>query len=137
MDQIQESVESPVQGEAEEEEEGAWFDFGELPDVVWVQILSYLSLADRHRVSQCCHLLYEHFSHPTLWSHMKIVLMGDINKYKWENFSGNVLPEKYVHIVDKFGKYIQHLNLIYNGYLTILPAHCSKVLTALAEKVRL
>ena len=113
------------------------FDFSELPDVVWVQVLSYLPLEDRYHVSQCCKLLYDHFTHPSLWLSIKMILLGDLNKYEWENFSGVVLPQKYVHMIEKFGKYFKDLTLIYNGYLTILPAHCAKVLTALAKTCRL
>ena len=55
-------------------------DFSELPDVVWVNVMKFLSLPDRARVSQTCHALRDVFNHPSLWYSVEIYLLGAMER---------------------------------------------------------
>ena len=53
-------------------------DFSLLPDVVWVNVLTLLSLSDRNSVAQTCHALNAAFNHPTLWHTVDIYMVESV-----------------------------------------------------------
>ncbi|XP_064608331.1 F-box/LRR-repeat protein 21-like [Liolophura sinensis] len=85
-------------------------DFGELPDIVWVEIMKLLTLEDRYHLSVCCRALYDAFNHPSLWHTVNISLLGTS---KYSNFNkGKVeVPHKYYELVKKFAHCFQDLTL--------------------------
>lgn len=91
-------------------------DFGELPDIVWVEIMKLLSLEDRYHLSVCCRALYDAFNHPSLWHTVNISLLGTS---KYSNFNkGKVeVPRKYYELVKKFAHCFQDLTLHIMGDL--------------------
>ena len=56
-------------------------DFSTLPDIVWVNVLSFLDLPTRNHVAQTCRTLNDVFCHPTLWHTAKVTLFLQINLY--------------------------------------------------------
>ena len=87
-------------------------DFSHLPDVAWVQIMTYLDLGDRARVAATSHALNDIFNHPSLWHTVSIQLLGDLNSYTSSNV---IMPQKYLKMIQRFGAFFQDLSLIFVG----------------------
>ena len=87
-------------------------DFSQLPDVAWVKVLSYLDLRSRARVALTCHYLNDVFNHPSLWHTVSIQLLGDLNSHTSNNV---IMPQKYLKMIQHFGRFFQDLSLIFVG----------------------
>ena len=110
-------------------------DFSELPDVVWVRILSCLTLKERYHVSLTCHALQDVFNHPSLWYKCHITLLA--SSQRGLGHDDNILiSQQQLCLIEKFGKYFQDLDLAITGYVHAIPPHIGNVLAALNESCR-
>ena len=80
------------------------YDFSLLPETVWVEVLSYLCLHDQYQLSMTCQILYDMFNHPSNWKNAHIYLMGCGHNF---GMHSTFMPDKFKHIVNKFGHYFQ------------------------------
>ena len=109
-------------------------DFSELPDVIWVKIMTHLSLLDRRSVALTCHTLNDAFNHPSLWYKATISLLASTDRTGIED---KILISKHqVELIERFGQYFQNLNLSFLGYVSAIPPHVVDVLTALSQNCR-
>ncbi|XP_062615327.1 F-box/LRR-repeat protein 21-like [Saccostrea cucullata] len=77
-------------------------DFGNLPIVVWIGVLEYLSLKDRYSASLACSNIYNAFNHPTLWQKVKLDVGGSSGKHRYFHFVK--IPKRNFHLVRRFAK---------------------------------
>ncbi|XP_060080924.1 F-box/LRR-repeat protein 3-like [Ylistrum balloti] len=112
-------------------------DFSQLPEVVWVEIMSYLPLHQQYAVSQTCQVLYEIFNHPSLWHTMKIHLFGCTDNYSHAFKSKIYIPNKYIKLVNRFGKFFKQLTLSVTEYLNRFPEEWIKIMQELSKQCRL
>ena len=117
------------------------YDFSSLPDVVWVDVLTRLSLSDRARTALSCQRLNDVFNHPSVWRSVDVVLIGTLP------FSGNgrsrygrptqppgvIAPDRYVAMIRRFGAYFQVVRLTVRGEVCELHETCREVLEQLAS----
>jgi len=109
------------------------FDFSNLPDVVWANVMSYLNLQDRLSLARTCARLYDVFNHPSVWQTVRIVLLKDLPG------PGSPSAEQYESMIDRFGTYFHDLTLIIHGDVCRmggLGEPCQKVLNLMAENCR-
>ena len=109
-------------------------DFSHLPSVAWVKVMSELSLHDRYMVSQTCHTLHDSFSHPSLWHTMSIHLLGAPDNWTPGEMS---VPEKYVQMVSKYGRFFQNLTISVTGFLNKDFGTWNDVLSEVSKRCRL
>ena len=109
----------------------------ELPDVVLVGIFQNLSLKEQYYLSLVNRRFYDVFNHPSLWHTISIHLMHLFND-KWGRTSNTIVPEKYVQLINQFGKYFQNLTLSVGGkMINKLSQEAVDVLQQLASVCRL
>ncbi|XP_061184473.1 F-box/LRR-repeat protein 21-like [Saccostrea echinata] len=77
-------------------------DFGNLPIVVWIHVLEYLTLKDRYSTSLVCSNIYNAFNHPTLWQKVKLDVGGNSGKHKY--FHCVKIPQRNFHLVRRFAR---------------------------------
>ncbi|OWF35582.1 F-box/LRR-repeat protein 21-like [Mizuhopecten yessoensis] len=112
-------------------------DFSQLPEVVWVEIMSYLPLHQQYLVSQTCQVLYEIFNHPSLWHTMKIHLFGCTDNFSRAFRSKICIPNKYIKLINKFGKFFKQLTLSVTEYLNKFPEEWISIMQELSRQCRL
>lgn len=112
-------------------------DFSQLPEVVWVEIMSYLPLYQQYVVSQTCQVLYEIFNHPSLWHTTKIHLFGCTDNYSRAFRSKIIIPDKYVKLINRFGKFFKKLTLTVTEYLNKFPEEWISIMKELSQQCRL
>ena len=110
-------------------------DFSDLPETVWVKILSFLSYSTRCHVAQTCHPLLQTFDHPSLWERLEIVLstLWDENYpagYKY------VEPERQTKHIKRFGKYVRTLVLVFVNHKITIDKQLKDVIDALGSFCR-
>ena len=111
----------------------------DLPIEIIVHIYDFLTLVDRHRASLTCRAMFEAFSHPKLWREQNLSLLGNVANYRNKHMYtllNNNIPEQSRHLIEKFGKYFQHLKISVIGYLGNLE-DWSPVLLELSQQCRL
>ncbi|XP_033742373.1 F-box/LRR-repeat protein 3-like [Pecten maximus] len=112
-------------------------DFSQLPEVVWVEVMSYLPLHQQYVVSQTCQALYEIFNHPSLWHTMKIHLFGCTDNYSHAIRSRIFIPHKYIKLINRFGKFFKKLTLTVTEYLNQFPEEWISIMQELSKQCRL
>lgn len=125
-----------VSSELEDMERLIGPDFSKLPEVAWVQIMSYLPLYEQYIVSQTCLALYDVFNHPSLWHTTKIKLFGSHDNYS-RGYDKILIPSKYTKLVNRFGNFFKHITLIILGYLNKFPDSWVSVMHELSKQCRL
>ncbi|KAK3100507.1 hypothetical protein FSP39_021045 [Pinctada imbricata] len=125
-----------------DQEEGP--DYSLLPSVAWVKILSNLSLGDRYNASQTCHALFDTFNHPSLWHTMRFDILGNASCWTFNWWTGredeeqeNSVPEKYISMVTKFGRFFQNLTISVSGFLHSDFGRWNDILSEIAKQCRL
>ena len=115
-------------------------DFSTLPDVVWVDILTRLSIVDRSRVALACRRLNDAFNHPSVWHSVDVNLVGTLPLGQSRSRQsrrptaryGVVAPDRYVAMIRRFGTYFQDVRLTVRGEVSELQESCREVLEQLA-----
>lgn len=122
----------------------AEYDFSTLPDVVWVDVLTRLSVGERSRVALTCRRLNDAFNHPSVWYSVDINLVGTLplgQRYAYGRpprmvrptpRHGVVAPDRYVAMIRRFGAYFQDVRLTVRGEVCELQESCREVLEQLA-----
>lgn len=116
------------------------YDFSTLPDVVWVDVLTRLSIGDRSRVALACRRLNDAFNHPSVWHSVDVNLVGTLPLGQSRNRQprrptaryGVVAPDRYVAMIRRFGTYFQDVRLTVRGEVSELQESCREVLEQLA-----
>ena len=109
-------------------------DFSLLPEVVWVQILSYLPLSARSRTSLTCSSLLNVFNRASVWQTTKIVLLGDLNLMDSPRNHPSISDlEQCSVMVSKFGKFLQKLTIIIIGNFFKMENPSLKLLQQIAD----
>lgn len=111
-------------------------DFSELPDVTWIKILQHLSLNDRSKVSQTCHLLNQVFSHPSLWCSQKLTFAGATHSFSRQKVKLSCMPH-YIELTKRFGKYFQNLTIKIEGHIHSITEDLKDILEEVANGCRL
>jgi len=114
------------------------YDFSTLPDVVWVNVLTRLSLNDRSRVALLCRRLNDVFNHPSVWHSVSVVLIGTLPPGRTRTRHpiprpGVVAPDRYVAMIRRFGAFFQDVCLTVRGEVHKLEESCREVLEQLAS----
>ena len=101
-------------------------DFGTLPDLVLVNIMSHLSQPDRGCLAQTCRALHASYCHPSLWNTVTITLHSghnpNIAEYlpfvEPDSYLPFVEPASYLPMVERFGAYFKDLTVVYIDYMS-------------------
>ena len=107
-------------------------DFSELPEDIWAKVLAYLPLADRAHVAETCVALNSVYEHPALWQNVEILLSSRQSDQTSVDIK-LIDPAKHIKMVERFGRYIKRLVLIYIGYTVSMPEECRAVFDAVAK----
>ena len=109
------------------------WDWSTLPDVVWVDVMTRLSLTDRSRVALVCRRLNDLFNHPSVWHSVHVYLVGTLPSRRHVRPSARVVaPDRYVAMIRRFGAYFQDVSLTVRGEVCELEQPCRDVLRQLA-----
>lgn len=113
------------------------YDFSALPDVVWVDVLTRLSVGDRARLALACRRLNDAFNHPSVWYRVDVNLVGTLplspsRRRRVPARYGVVAPDRYVSMIRRFGAYFQDVRLTVRGEVCELQESCREVLEQLA-----
>jgi len=110
------------------------YDFSTLPDVIWVDVLTRLSLGQRSCVALVCRRLNDIFNHPSVWHTVDVNLIGTLprRQARLSPRSGVVAPDRYVAMIRRFGTYFQDVRLTVRGEVCELQESCREVLKQLA-----
>ena len=119
-------------------------DFGTMPDLVLVNIMSHLSLPDRGRLAQTCHGLEASFCHPSLWNTVTITLHSGHNPniaeslpfVEPDSYLPFVEPASYLPMVERFGAYFKDLTVVYIDYMRSMSCDCMEVIQCIARCCR-
>lgn len=114
------------------------YDFSTLPDVVWVDVLTRLSIGERSHVALACRRLNDVFNHPSVWHSVDVNLIGTLPPGQTRSRrpaarSGVVAPDRYVAMIRRFGAYFQDVRLTVRGEVCELQESCREVLEQLAS----
>ncbi|XP_059151813.1 uncharacterized protein LOC131938020 [Physella acuta] len=104
-----------------------------LPEIVLINIMEYLTLKDRYYLSVTCQLFKELFNHPTLWKAAHIIICMD--EIQWHQRS--VTEKTVTHIIDKYSYFFQHLYLEVSGYVQPFNEACLRLFQSLKKDSRL
>jgi len=109
------------------------YDFSKLPDVVWVDVVTRLSLGDRSRVALVCRRLNDIFNHPSVWHTVDVNLIGTLPRRQARSGPrcGVVAPDRYLAMIRRFGAYFQDVRLTVRGEVCELHESCREVLEQL------
>ncbi|XP_050417045.1 uncharacterized protein LOC126830668 [Patella vulgata] len=109
-------------------------DYSQLPDVVWVNIMKYLTLGDRYRLSLTCHHLHGYFSHPSLWNYAYICMVGGNTNF---HVCDTLMSEKCTKLIEIFGHLFQNVHIKIRGHFGQLDPESKVLLEGLSENCRL
>jgi len=112
------------------------YDFSALPDVVWVDVMTRLSVGQRSRVALVCRRLNDIFNHPSVWHSVDVNLIGTLPARMQARPGpriGVVAPDRYVAMIRRFGAYFQDVRLTICGEVCELKESCREVLEQLTQ----
>jgi len=114
------------------------YDFSTLPDVVWVNVLTRLSVSERSRIASVCRRLNDAFNHPSVWRSVDVILIGtlperEVRARRPARCWGVVAPDRYLAMIRRFGAYFQDVRLTVRGEICELQESCREVLEQLAS----
>ena len=116
------------------------YDFSTLPDVVWVDVLTRLSIGERSRIALVCRRLNDVFNHPSVWHTVDVNLIGTLptgppraRRPAGYREPAVVAPDRYVALIRRFGAYFQDVRLTVRGVVCELDESCREVLEQLAS----
>ena len=116
-------------------------DFGTLPDLVLINIMSRLSFSDRGRLAQTCRALHASYCHPPLWKTVLITLHNpkiaeSLPLVEVARYLKVVEPASYLAMVERFGAYFKKLTLIYVGSKYPMSSDCVEVIRCITRCCR-
>ena len=114
-------------------------DFGLLPEAIWVEIMSYLSLSERYKLSKTCQKLYTVFSCPGVWKNCSIILRMPFERATFLNedeISRPLQLHQYLKLIEHFGAHIKDLTLQIQGNLSAIEKIQVTVLKSLTDKCK-
>ncbi|XP_041359446.1 uncharacterized protein LOC121375843 [Gigantopelta aegis] len=106
------------------------YDFSSLPEVVWVEVMSYLGFRDRYSLSLTCHTLHSVFSHPSLWKSAKIFLLGGTNNF---GPCKTFMLKTSFKTIERFGTLFRDLTITISGHVKGVDSDSRSLLEHLAE----
>lgn len=105
-------------------------DFSYLPEVVWADIFTYLSLKERSQVARTCHRLNDMFNHPAGWQTVNMSLLQELRE------PGTPTTAQYFEMAERFGSFIRDLTISVIGQANIIGEPCLRILEQLASNCR-
>ena len=109
-------------------------DFSALPEIVWVEVMSYLTLRDRYSLSLTCRELHSVFSHPSLWKSVKIFLLGGLNNF---GPCTTFMLKTSFKIIERFGSLFRDLTITISGHVTGMDSDSRSLLEYIAANCHL
>lgn len=114
-------------------------DFGLLPEAIWVEIMSYLSLSERYKLSKTCQRLYTVFSCPGVWKKCSIILRMPSERASFLNedeISQPLQLHQYLKLIEHFGAHVKDLTLQIQGNISKIEQNQVTILNSLADKCK-